>query len=162
MKSYPLCVRLRGYDSCLYCFFFIQGESKLISPVVVEQYLNWLPSISGKLGRICTGNITRIKYGRCWHNIMSCKPVWNVFLKDGYKWYPTVSWNVWILSALTISPVPWWRSSLESKSSKTQSATGVMASSSAWRTAWTREEIMDKSSCFVWRLLLSLATNGKV
>ena len=33
-----------------------------------------------------------------------------------------------------------------------QYASGVMASSSAWRTASMREEIMDKSSCSVWRL----------
>ena len=33
-------VHLRRYDSCLYCFFIIQGESKLIFPVVLEKNLN--------------------------------------------------------------------------------------------------------------------------
>ena len=31
---------LGRYDSCLYCFFIIQGESKLIFPTVAEQNLN--------------------------------------------------------------------------------------------------------------------------
>ena len=43
---------------CLYCFFIIQGESKVIFIVVVQQNLNWLLSISGKLGRIGTGTLS--------------------------------------------------------------------------------------------------------
>ena len=86
IEAYPFCVHLGGYHSYLYCFFIIQGESKLIFPVEVEQNLNWLLSIRRKLGRIVTGNVTRKKYGQCWYNIMSYKPAWNVFLKEGYKW----------------------------------------------------------------------------
>ena len=139
------------------CFFIIQGESKLIFPVVVKQSLNWLLSISGKLGRIGTGNVTRIKYGQCWHNIMSCKPAWNVFHKEGYKWCPhclleclgLVCTNNFSGRLLKIilgiqkfqNPVCCWSNSIVQY----------------MRTASTREEIMDKSSCFVWRLLLSLA-----
>ena len=52
-----------------------------------------------EMGRIGTGNITRIKYGQCWHKMFPRRPINGV---------STVSWNVWNLSALTISSVACW------------------------------------------------------
>ena len=118
----------RVYDSCLYCFFIIQIGSKHIFPVVLEKNLNWLLSISGKLRRIGTGIVTRIKYGRTETIQRVAKQLEMLSLRRDTNGVPTANWNVWILSAQIFSLVTCGRSLMESKISKIQCAAGVMTS----------------------------------
>ena len=114
---------------------------------MIEEY-NWLLFISGHLGRIGSGNFREM-------NMVNADTIsWNANQLEmhSFTWKTngvlTFSSNVQLLSALMLLLLldkghPW-----NPKIPKhMQFATGVMASSIEMRTASTREEILDRSSC---------------